>query len=429
MRQRSGSARRRSMSGLGVGLSLLLLAAGCGGGGSKASPGGGGAAGPGDLADLGAANPATGSPVTIGMVSASGAGSALAAQFQKVDQGAQIAVQYMNDYMGGLGGHKVELFICQGEETPAGAQDCANQMVNKGVVAVVQPFSAQGASIVPVLANAKIPFISLSGASQQELINPDSFILSGGIPTTFAALADYAGSQGVKNFSMLIIDGAGVVAGVSAFAKPAFDKKGIKFSVIPVATGTADMTPQLSAAATGGADAIGMIGDVTFCTSFLQGYQSLNLTQPRYLVGTCNDPTVAKAYGDLLKGSIGLGGSSTDTADPDVKLTEAVIQKYGNGLSSDLSQSSGQTSSMFGLITLARLFQSSTGPVDAAAVSTKLSTTPTFPLFLGGGAMLTCDGKQVPILSSLCGTSAGVGVLDAAGVAQGVTLKNYKGQL
>jgi branched-chain amino acid transport system substrate-binding protein len=422
------SARCKRLSLLGVGLSFVLLAAGCT---SKSNDASSSTAGPAfNEADLGSAAPATDSPVTIGTISASQGDSALAANFKKVEAGMQAAVQYVNAYRNGLGGHKVELFICQGQETPAGAQDCANQMVNKGVVAVVEPLTSQGPSIVPILEANHIPFIGVSGASAQELTSKDSFIFSGGLPTFFAAIADYASQHGVKSFDVLVTDGAGVVAGVTAFAKPAFDKKDIKFTATPVAVGTPDLTPQLGTAASSGADAIASLGDATFCASFLQGYKQLGLTQTRYLLGICNDPTVTKAYGDLIKGSVGTNSFSTDPNDPDVKAFAAMAHKFSNGtVDPDIGRSFTEVSGVIPFVTLADLFTTSVATLDASTMFQTVSTTPGFPLFLGGGSTLTCDGKQVPVLSSLCGTSVGVGVLDANAQAVDAPLVDYKGRI
>lgn len=331
MRGIRGSARSPRWSFvLAAGLSLLLVGTSCSSDKTNTATASTDAAATSE-ADLGPAKPATGDTVKVGFISASEGDSPLTANFKRTEAGMKMAVDYVNDYRNGFGGHKVELVVCQGGETPAGSQDCANQLVNEGVVAVVEPLTSQGASMVPVLTNAEIPFIGLSGASQEELLTKGSYIFSGGLPVLFTAMADHASQQGFEHVSMLVTDGPGVVAGVSAFAKPAFEKKGIQFDAIPVAVGTPDMTPQLQTAVNSGADAIATLGDATFCASFLQGYQTLGLTLPKYLLGTCSDPTVTSAYPDLVEGSFGAAGSATDASDPDVKAFSAMAAKYSDG--------------------------------------------------------------------------------------------------
>ena len=83
-----------------------------------------------------------------------------------------MAVAYANAYAKGLDGHKINLYVCENQNSPAGGQTCANDMVQQGVVAVIEPFTGQGATEVPTITKAGIPYITLSGASEAELTTP-----------------------------------------------------------------------------------------------------------------------------------------------------------------------------------------------------------------------------------------------------------------
>ncbi|WP_396230819.1 ABC transporter substrate-binding protein, partial [Frankia sp. EI5c] len=165
-----------------VALSITVTSAACGGSDDSPTPASTAAA----AAALGAKKPAAGTPITLGYISASASDNALSAQFQRVEAGLQAARGYLNDYQGGIAGHPVELFICQGGETPAGSQDCANQMVNKNVAAVITSFTGQGSVVTPILTKAGIPYVGMTGASTEELTAPGVFILTGGFPSTLA---------------------------------------------------------------------------------------------------------------------------------------------------------------------------------------------------------------------------------------------------
>ncbi len=82
------------------------------------------------------------------------------------------------------------------------------------------------------------------------------------------------------------------IQGAQALGGLVFKAAGVGFTVIPVNTGTADMSPQLQSAVSGGARAVGMVGDVTFCSSFLQAYNTLALKLPKYVLSTCQDPSI-----------------------------------------------------------------------------------------------------------------------------------------
>src|SRR5689334_1139554 len=74
------------------------------------------------------ANPvkATGQPIKIGFVS-NGKSAALDMSADHV--GATAAKDYANNYLGGIAGRPVDLEICDDNNTPAGATNCANNLI------------------------------------------------------------------------------------------------------------------------------------------------------------------------------------------------------------------------------------------------------------------------------------------------------------
>lgn len=402
--RRSRCARRGGWL-VSAAVAVSVAAAACGSGGGATHAGGGTPA----AGVLGAKNVAAGTPVTVGLISASASDNPLSAQFQRVEQGMQMSLRYANDYLGGIAGHRIALFICQGGETPAGAQDCANQMVNRNVVAVISPFTATGASSVPILVAAKIPVVALSGTSTEELTSPGAFSLTGGFAVTLAAFADYARNNGVKKVAMLAIDGPAVLQAVNGLGGVVFRKAGVAFQSIPVPVGTADMTPQLQAAVSGGADAVSMVGDLTFCTSWLQAYQTLGLSQPRYIINTCIDPSSLKSFGSVIRGSVMTGSASTDVATRDAKVYGAIGATYDKKVDPDPNKSAGQSLGAVTLLSFVNFFKGYTGDVTAATVLNQVRTAKDVPMFLGNGATFTCDGKAIPILPNVCSPDISIG--------------------
>jgi branched-chain amino acid transport system substrate-binding protein len=363
---------------------------------------------------LGTPNRASGDPVVIGLISASASDNPLSAQFKDVEQGYAIATKYANDYRGGVGGRPIKVFVCQGGETPAGSQDCANQMVNKKVAAVVMPFTSQGSAIVPVITRAGIPYITASGASSEELTMENAFALTGGFPAFLAAYAKSAKDNGIKHFAFVVTDGPGVTSGAQALGNIVFGKEGVKFTVVPVPVGTADMSPQLQSATSTGADAVAVVGDVTFCSSFLQAYQTLGLDVTRYLIGTCIDPTVVDRYGSLLNGSY-MAGSESKPEDPDTKLYAAMTTKYGKDVDPDPTVDTGVAGGVTAVMSFVNLMDGVTGTVDAAKVLDTIKTKKDVPIFLGQGTTFTCDGTAIPLLKNICSSMVGLGKLDSEG--------------
>jgi branched-chain amino acid transport system substrate-binding protein len=367
---------------------------------------------------LGEPNPASGDPVKVGLLSAATAESALSAQFQRVEEGMNAAVEYANEYRGGIAGRPIELFICQGGETPAGAQDCANQFVNEDVIAVVLPFTGNGASIVPVLAGAGIPYFTGSATANEELTTEGVFALSGGYPAGLAAFAAHARDNGVEKLAMLAIDVPAALQAAEGIGNIVFANAGVDYEVIPTPLGTADMTPQMQSAVGTGADAIAMTGDLAFCSSFLQAYETLGLDQTRYLIQTCIDPTNLEAYPDLIEGSIMTGSTTTDLETEDARLYAAIAETFG-GFDPDPTVSAGHAGGVSVFLSFLNLMDTYEGDtVDADAVMEHAKTATDVPVFLGEGATYTCDGTAIPLLPTVCTAEVLVGPLDSGGQIQ-----------
>jgi len=369
-------------------------------------------------ASLGAPHPAQGTSVTIGMITDAGGGANGTAGL--VEAGAKMAVSYANAYGKGLDGHKITLYICENQNTPAGGQTCANDMVQKGVVAVVEPFTGQGATEVPTITKAGIPYITLSGASEAELTTPGSFDLTGGFPAILGGIALQAKSKGIKKVDFLVENVPAAIQGAQALGGLVFKAAGVGFEVTPVNVGTADMSPQLQSAVSGGADAVGMVGDVTFCSSFLQAYNTLALTVPKYVLATCFDPSILNSP-TLDKA---LKGSYVATSAPSAQeraLYAAMTKKFSPKTNPNPDISSNNVSGVTPVLALLGIMKGYSGPVTAAAVLQQTEAAKNVVLPLSGGITFTCNGTAIPLLKGVCSAATSLGV-----VGNGVSVKGVK---
>jgi branched-chain amino acid transport system substrate-binding protein len=408
------SRRRRHSSGFVVGLMTLIVVLVMGASAYGASDTRVSSA----ASALGAPNPAKGTPVTIGVITEGGS-QAIATQSALTQQGATIAVKYINQYLNGIAGHVVQLYVCGNNSTPAGGQQCANQMVQRHVVAVTLPFTGQGPAEVPIITGAGIPYVTLSGASTQELMTPGSFALTGGFPAILGATALHAKQHGFSKVTMLVSDVPSAIQGAQALGGIAFKAAGVGYSVIPVENGTPDMTPQVQAAISGGAGAIGIVGDVTLCTSFLKAYQTLNVKVPKYVLTTCIDPTIIRSLGAELAGSY---VGTTSAVSNDVKIYAAMVGKYSHGVNPNPLVSTGVGGGVTAVMAFRAMMQGLTGDVTPATVTQQLKTATNVPLFLGGGITMTCNGMAIPLLPSICSATTQVGTLTSNGLIKNLKL-------
>ena len=414
--RRSGERSRR-----GIGRSLLAAGVLATASLSTAAVLGAGTAG---ASGLGAAHPATLPAVTIGLIS-DGGGSSSIGTAALVEQGAKAAVAYENKYQDGLEGHKIDLYICENQSTPAGGQTCANDMVQHGVVAVVEPFTGQGQTEVPTITAAGIPYITISGASTPELTTPGAFAIDGGFPAYLGAMALSAKQHGYTKVGFLVDNVPAAIQGAQALGGLVFKAAGIGFTVVPVNSGTADMSPQMQSVVSGGADAVGMVGDVTFCSSFLQAYNTLDLKLPKYVLSTCQDPSIL----DSATLDKALAGSyittTTQASKSDLALYGALIKKYDPKASPNPNVSSNQADGVTPVLTLGAIMKGSTDPVTAAGIKMQTETAKNVVVPLSGGLTFTCNGTAIPLLKSVCSSSAAIGIIKSGKAGKVASIKVY----
>jgi branched-chain amino acid transport system substrate-binding protein len=299
-------------------------------------------------------------------------------------------------------------------------------MVQKGVVAVVEPFTGQGQTEVPTIVGAGIPYITISGASEAELTTPGAFALTGGFPAYLGAEALSAKQHGFKKVALLVENVPAAIQGAQELGGLVFKAAGVGFSVIPVNEGTADMSPQMQSAVSGGADAVGMVGDVTFCSGFLQAYNTLALKLPRYVLSTCQDSSIL----DSTTLDKALAGSyittTTQASKSDLATYGAIIKKYLPKVSPNPNVSSNQADGISPVLALAAIMKGSTGPVTAAGIKTQTETAKNVVIPLSGGLTFTCNGTAIPLLKSVCSSTAALGVIQTgkAGKITGIKVYN-----
>jgi branched-chain amino acid transport system substrate-binding protein len=370
---------------------------------------------------LGVPRPASATPVLLGLISDGGSGNVGTAPL--VEQGARMGVAYQNEYGGGLNGHKIKLYVCENQETPAGGQDCANEMVQHNVAAVVDPFTGQGATEVPTIVKAGIPYITMSGGSSAELTSSGAFDLQGGFPAILGAVAMQAKQHGYKKVAFVVANVPSVVQATQLIGGLVFKAAGVGFQVLAVNPGTADMAPQLQAAVAAGASAVGEAGDVTFCSSFLRAYGTLGLHVPRYVVATCLDPSILRSPSlDKVIDGAWLAGAGTATPH-DKALYSAIVHKYAPAVNPNPNASANDLAGLLPVLSLAAIMKGSSQPLTAAGILRQTAAATNVPLPMFGGLTFTCNGTAIPLFKSICSSTAAIGVLGAGYSVRHVT--NY----
>ncbi|MET7769448.1 ABC transporter substrate-binding protein [Nocardia sp. NPDC005366] len=341
--------------------------------------------------------PATGSPVKIGLINPEG-GPAVSMPSNR--EAAEAVIKYANANLGGIAGHRIELVTCASKEDPASNRDCANKMVEAKVSAVVVTTTAYGDTMVPVIAEAGIPYLTPVGASGAEMTAANAFSLTGGFPGTLKSMATYASGKGYKKVTAFVIDSGAATPTARAVGGPAFSAAGIDLQVVPIPPGTPDATPQVSSGISGDVGAVAVVGDATMCTSVLKSLGTLGATQDKILIQPCLDPATIEAVGDAMEGARVFTSADLTSDDSEAVLYRSIMKKYA-----PKTETAGYTYVGYqGMLGLVRAAQGVTGDPTAAAVSTAIKTAQNVSLPAGHGITFTCGGTAMALLPAICST-------------------------
>jgi branched-chain amino acid transport system substrate-binding protein len=151
---------------------------------------------------FGKKDPATKSSVTFAMIDLVGGPVA----FPQAEQGAQAAIDYANEYKGGLDGHKIVLATCANATlTAATSQNCANQLLTKKPFLILGAADTGAAGAFPIWEAHHLVYIGGSPFTPVESNAPNSAIFAGFSGPDNIAAMQYA-SKDLKAKSVAIIE-------------------------------------------------------------------------------------------------------------------------------------------------------------------------------------------------------------------------------
>lgn len=250
--------------------------------------------------DVAGENEATGTPIKLGYINQE---QAATGSFPELRVGTQAAVDYTNKDLGGIDGRPVELITCVADGSPEGAQKCANEMVQEGVVAVLNGINFGGPSAYEILASAEIPYILQAPIQGTDYNGEYSFALLGSSPAQFTGEARYLAEHGAKSVAIIINDTPSGGSGADILESE-LNKAGItdvtRVKESPTAT---DFTAAVTQADKNNPDAIAIMFVAPACGQIQQTAKSLGVDAQLVLTTGCATPSVFQAIGQAAEGS------------------------------------------------------------------------------------------------------------------------------
>jgi branched-chain amino acid transport system substrate-binding protein len=288
------------------GLLMIGVLSGCGGdsAGSDASPDAGGGVGETDVATAleyvgGEGGKADSSlePFTIGFVNGQGA----VPSFDEQEAAADAAVDFINEHLGGIDGHPVQLEKCfiQAEED---GQKCAGQLLeNPDIHVANMGVSVYGNATFYELIGGKFPTVVTAAVTAADATTDSVYAFDGGSLANLNGIAAGAEEAGYEKLAVIASNNPAAKYLLSEIVLPDLESRGIDATTVYVAD-TATTPDYVSALQTSGAadaDAIELIpATVAGCVSMYDAMKQLSLTKPVVTVTQCsNDPMPEKTGG------------------------------------------------------------------------------------------------------------------------------------
>ena len=339
---------------------------------------------------------ASGTPITLGMVNQE---NTAAGSFPELSQAVQAAIDFVNEQLGGVDGHPIELEVCNTKFSTEGSTACAQQFVEAKVPAVLGGIDVFGTA-VETLDDNGIPYIGGIPVSTASVERRNSFQWSGGTWGAAVAFADYAIRE-VKAKKVAIVYGEfGSITQSAEYAQKVLDDAGVGVQMVPYPILSTDISSPLSAAVSGDPDAIVILAADTGCKPAFQGIQALGTDAQIFYVGACAAPTIlADVDTSATDGGIFNveGPIDRENPAPDFTLYSAVIGEYGHGLD---PVGAGTVSFRSFMNLYAVLREIGADDLTPKAITDSLSSKVDEPSFMGHP--YTCDGEQFAGLPAMC---------------------------
>ncbi len=275
-----------------------LVVAGCSSSGSSSSTGSGTPTSGGTAAAAGAgssvfgtAKKATGTPYVFGMIN----DETGAVTFPEARQGAIAAVNYVNNYLGGINGHPIQIDSCTGDGTPATAARCANQLVAKHPIAILGAADVGAPASIPIYQHANLAYLGGIPFTPVPQTAPNSVQFWSVSVGDNAAAAVYAGKTlGVKSVAIVYFSnpqGASLLPQIT----PVFKAAGVTtVKDIPLSPTSPDPSPQAALVESSGAQ-LAYVDVPNGCGNVLKALKSVGFSGKIMGIDPCGAPPVIEA--------------------------------------------------------------------------------------------------------------------------------------
>jgi len=246
--------------------------------------------------------------------------------------GAALAVDYVNQYLGGVKGHPVQLVPCFIKSNEEEGTTCGQQFVNDKRISVVDEGAvATGAQSIHATIGSTKPIVTGVAITPVNGASKTGIVLFGDGPHILLPFGNYAKNVlHAKTAAVIYSNAPGIAESGQVIAKGLKDA-GIAVKQVGYRQGQTDLTGPLLAAGANTADFVAPYGSASDCANQAKAMQQLGITDSRKILTAplCLNRAVIAARGDWAKWTYAIASSLYgDPTDAGMPAYQAVIKTY-----------------------------------------------------------------------------------------------------
>jgi branched-chain amino acid transport system substrate-binding protein len=246
--------------------------------------------------------------------------------------GAELAVKYVNDQLGGVAGHPVALVECFIKSNEEEGTTCGQKLVNNKKISVIASGAvATGAQSFAATVRGAKPVVTGVAITPIDGAQKNGIVLYGDGPHILLPFGTYAKNVlHAKTAAVVYPQATGITESALTIAA-GLKKAGISTKAVGYTQGQTDLTAPLTAAGATTADFIAPYGSAADCANQAKGLKQLGITDSRKIMTAplCLNSLVIDALGDWPLWTYAIASSLYgDPTDKGMPAYQAVIKRY-----------------------------------------------------------------------------------------------------
>lgn len=266
------------------------------------------------------------SPIKVGFINQQGATPG----FPEATSAAQAAAGFVNDYLGGIDDHPIQLVTCFVVSSEEDGQNCAQKMAaDKSIVAVQLGLLTIGQGSIYKTLQGNKPIIGGAPTSPTDISQTAVPFYFSGV-ANWPSIAVYEAKILKAKSVALVYDGKDPGAQVAArLAGTVLKSNDVAYKSVP-SSGSGDWSSALTAAGARTADAVTFIGSPPTCVPFANAVTQLGIKAKVVTLDFCASSPVRSALGHFPSWTYAfqVHNAYAPEQDPQVAAYRAAMAKY-----------------------------------------------------------------------------------------------------